>query len=216
MVFASPVTFDLLSIFIHTCICNYTCFDYTYTLGLTDTVLPSSSSTVMANTLHPQSSLTPVSQLSSMVYNQKNLSVASQPSSLVSIVSNTRTTTSPVTTLGVVECLTTSSSVVTCISGQHVSTVTGIAGMRYTYVHINVDDFHYIRYRSFITLQLHACTLMVQRHEFLWTTFPHSMEYTDFVCATYVACIFHTIYMRGYFTCNLHIWTHRCNYGTAI
>ena len=106
--------------YFHSCIHNYV-------LGLTVTILPSSSSTVMVNTLSLQSSLTPVLQLPSMEYNQKNFSVVSQPSS--SIVSDTHTTTSPVTTVSVVECLTTSSSVVTSISGC-VSTVTDIAGVK--------------------------------------------------------------------------------------
>ena len=99
-------------------------------LGLTATILPSSSSAVMVNTSPLQSSLTPVLQLPSMEYNQKNFSVVSQPSSLVSIARDTHSTTSPVTTLSIVECLTTSNSVVTSISGQHVSTVTDIAGVK--------------------------------------------------------------------------------------
>ena len=30
---------------------------------------------------------------------------------------------------------------------------------------------------------------MVPRHEFLWTMFPHSMEYTCLMCATHVICV---------------------------
>ena len=93
------------------------------------TILSSSSSTV---THSPQRSLiTPAIQSPSMECNQHSILVVSQPSSVVYIVSDTHTTTSPVTTLSVVECLTTSSSVVTSISGQHVTTASGMNGILY-------------------------------------------------------------------------------------
>ena len=85
------------------------CFNFFAYAGLSTTVVPNSSLSVMVN-------CSPL--------RQQNILVVSQPSSLVSTVSDTHTTTSPVTILSVVECLTTSSSVVTSISGQHVSTIT--------------------------------------------------------------------------------------------
>ena len=72
-------------------------------IGLTHTVISSSSSTVAVNCL-PQL--------------QQNDSVVSSPSS-----------STPVATVSVVECITTNSSVVTSISGQDISRITITSGL---------------------------------------------------------------------------------------
>ena len=46
-----------------------------------------------------------------------------------------------------------------------------------------------IWYHLIITSFLHTWKCMVPRHEFAWTMFPHSLEFTCLVSATHVACI---------------------------
>ena len=111
-----------------------------FTLVVATTVSPSSTSTVMINSLPSQPSVTPMTQSLNMEYSQQSISDVSQPNSCVTIVSYVHTTisSSPITSLSVVECLTTSSSVVTSINGQDVHqadkdvcTTTTISGIKY-------------------------------------------------------------------------------------
>ena len=111
--------------FIRAC---FVCVIFYVYIGLVSTIVPESSLTVAANCSLQGTLVTPIIRSPSVEHSQQNIS---QPNSVVSIVSDTHTTTSPVTTLSVVECLTTSSSVVTSISGQHVTTASGMNGILY-------------------------------------------------------------------------------------
>ena len=79
-----------------------------------------------------------------------------------------------------------------------------------------VDGLSNIRYRSIITSHLQAWTCVVPRQKLAWTTFPHSVEYTQLVCSQHVARVDipHAIYTCGFSTqctrVDMHVYLWHC------